>query len=133
MSREFSLKQKKKEELIKLVLDLEKEKFNLFNKIKGLDAEYKIRLNNYRENFEIVLPARQNGKTKMMRWKLNQVLNEKAIEELEKVNEILTDTIIDITKDEFDLNKLCYLEEISAEFQKRVEQRICLIKSMENY
>lgn len=33
-----------------------------------------------------------------------------AIQELEKVNGILTDTIIEVTQDEFDLNKLCYLE-----------------------
>lgn len=47
-----------------------------------------------------------------------------AISELEKVNNILTDTIIDVTQNEFDLNKLCYLEEISKKFQEKIQQQI---------
>ena len=51
-----------------------------------------------------------------------------AIQELEKVNGILTDTIIEITQDEFDLNKLCYLEEISAKFYEKIQQQIKELK-----
>lgn len=51
-----------------------------------------------------------------------------TIQELEKVNGILTDTIIEITQDEFDLNKLCYLEEISAKFYEKIQQQIKELK-----
>lgn len=47
-----------------------------------------------------------------------------AIQELEKVNEILTDTIIEVTQNEFDLNKLCYLEDISKKFYEKIQQHI---------
>lgn len=59
-----------------------------------------------------------------------QVHNETqlAIQELEKVNGILTNTIIEVTKDEFDLNKLCYLEEISAKFYEKIQQQIKELK-----
>lgn len=54
--------------------------------------------------------------------------NQLAIQELEKVNGILTDTIIEVTQDEFDLNKLCYLEEISARFYEKMQQQIKELK-----
>ena len=47
-----------------------------------------------------------------------------AIKVLEKVNEILTDIIIEVTQNEFDLNKLCYLEEISAKFCEKIQAKI---------
>ena len=50
--------------------------------------------------------------------------NNFAIEQLEKVNELLTNTIIEVTQEEFDLNKLCYLEEISAKFCDKINQQI---------
>lgn len=51
-----------------------------------------------------------------------------AISELEKVNGILTDTIIEVTHNEFDLNKLCYLEEISARFYEKMQEQIKELK-----
>ena len=56
--------------------------------------------------------------------KLQFTQTQLAIQELEKVNGILTDTIIEVTQDEFDLNKLCYLEEISAKFYEKIQQQI---------
>ena len=58
--------------------------------------------------------------------KQNQI--QLAIQELEKVNGILTDIIIEVTQDEFDLNKLCYLEEISANFYEKIQQQIKELK-----
>lgn len=51
-----------------------------------------------------------------------------AIQELEKVNGTLTDIIIEVTKNEFDLNKLCYLEEISAKFNEKMQHQINELK-----
>ena len=51
-----------------------------------------------------------------------------AIQELEKVNGILTDTIIEVTQNEFELNKLCYLEEISAKFYEKMQEQIKELK-----
>lgn len=56
--------------------------------------------------------------------KLQFTQTQLAIQELEKVNGILTDTIIEVTQNEFDLNKLCYLEEISAKFYEKIQQQI---------
>ena len=47
-----------------------------------------------------------------------------ATKELEKVNGILTDTIIEVTQNEYDLNKLSYLEEISAKFGEKITKLI---------
>ena len=47
-----------------------------------------------------------------------------ATKELEKVNGILTDTIIEVTQNEYDLNKLSYLEEISAKFGEKIQKLI---------
>ena len=55
---------------------------------------------------------------------LKQNQTQLAIKELEKVNSILTETIIEVTQDEFDLNRLCYLEEISAKFFEKIQQQI---------
>ena len=51
-----------------------------------------------------------------------------VIQELEKVNSILTETIIEVTQDESDLNRLCYLEEISAKFFEKIQQQISELK-----
>ena len=59
---------------------------------------------------------------------LKQNQTQLAIQELEKVNGILTDIIIEVTQDEFDLNKLCYLEEISANFYEKIQQQIKELK-----
>lgn len=63
----------------------------------------------------------QSGKT------INE-LKQLAIDELKKVNGILTDTIIEVTQDEMDLNKLCYLEEISAKFYEKMQEQIKKLK-----
>ena len=55
-----------------------------------------------------------------------------AIQELEKVNGILTDTIIEITQNEMDLNKLCYLEEISARFYEKMQEQIIELEGQHN-
>ena len=59
---------------------------------------------------------------------LKQNQTQLAIKELEKVNSILTETIIEVTQDEFDLNRLCYLEEISAKFFEKIQQQISELK-----
>ena len=56
--------------------------------------------------------------------KLKQNQTQLAIQELEEVNGILTDTIIQVTQDEMDLNKLCYLEEISSKFNEKMQDEI---------
>ena len=53
---------------------------------------------------------------------------ELVISEFEKVNGVLTDTIIEITQDEFDANKLCYLEEISSKFCEKINQIIDMLE-----
>lgn len=63
----------------------------------------------------------------------NKLLAEKqginlAIEQLEKVNGVLTDTIIEVTQNEMDCDKLCYLEEISAKFYEKIQQQINELK-----
>lgn len=55
-----------------------------------------------------------------------------AIQELEKVNGILTDTIIEVTQNEMDLNKFCYLEEISARFYEKMQEQIKELKGQHN-
>lgn len=40
------------------------------------------------------------------------------------MNGILSDIIIEVTKDEFDLDRLCYLEEISAKFCEKIQEKI---------
>ena len=59
---------------------------------------------------------------------LKQNQTQLAIKELEKVNSILTETIIEVTQDESDLNRLCYLEEISAKFFEKIQQQISELK-----
>lgn len=54
----------------------------------------------------------------------NAVLKQQLEEEKEKVNGILTDIIIEVTKDEFDLDRLCYLEEVSAKFYEKIQEKI---------
>ena len=51
-----------------------------------------------------------------------------AIAELEEVNSILTDTIIAVTENEMDLNKLYYWEEISAKFYEKIDNQIKRLK-----
>lgn len=60
--------------------------------------------------------------------KSNENQTQLAIQKLEKVNGILTDTIIEVTQNEFDINKLCYLEEISAQFYEKIQQQIKKLK-----
>ena len=55
-----------------------------------------------------------------------------TIQKLEKVNGILTDTIIEVTQNEMDLNKLCYLEEISAKFYEKMQEQIKELKGQHN-
>ena len=63
---------------------------------------------------------------------LKQNQTQLAIKELEKVNGILTDTIIEATQNEMDLNKLCYLEEISARFYEKMQEQIKELKGQHN-
>lgn len=57
--------------------------------------------------------------------KLEQAQNIKAIEQLEKVNGVLTDTILEVAANEFDTNRLCYLEE---KFYEKIDQQINELK-----
>ena len=65
------------------------------------------------------------------KWLTERIKNQTqlAIQELEKVNGILTDIIIEVTQNEFDSNKLCYLEEISTRFYGKIQHEI---KELEN-
>lgn len=47
-----------------------------------------------------------------------------VINELERINSILTDTIIEVTQNEMNIDKLAYLEEISASFGQKINDRI---------
>lgn len=62
----------------------------------------------------------------------NQDKIEFAIDKLSDVNEILTDTIIEVTEDDFDLNRTYYLEEISAKFGEKINQRIKQLEVQKN-
>ena len=59
---------------------------------------------------------------------LKQTQKQLTINELERVNRILTDTIIEVTQNEMNIDKLAYLEEISASFGQKINDRI---KSLE--
>ena len=65
-------------------------------------------------------------------YKSDEFKRDFAIQELEKVNGILTDTIIEITQNEMDLNKLCYLEEISARFYEKMQEQIKELEGQHN-
>lgn len=92
---------------------------NQRKEIERLKEKLKDIKNNYRRQIDSLLIARLN-----LFKQLKQSQNKKAIEELEKVNAILTDIIIEITEDEFDLNKLYYLEPISAIFRQKIDNQI---------
>lgn len=83
-------------------------------------ARYKQELEQTNAGYDFIYE--QSGKT------INE-LKQLAIDELEKVNGILTDTIIEVTQDEMDLNKLCYLEKIFAKFYEKMQEQI---KQLEN-
>lgn len=83
-------------------------------------ARYKQELEQTNAGYDFIYE--QSGKT------INE-LKQLAIDELEKVNGILTDTIIEVTQDESDLNKLCYLEKIFAKFYEKMQEQI---KQLEN-
>ena len=85
------------------------------------------RLNKRVDRYENMFRSRI-AKTGDMRKDIELYMNQLAIQKLEKVNGILSDTIIEITQDEFDLNKLCYLEEISAKFYEKIQQQIKELK-----
>ena len=87
------------------------------------------------DQLNLQLKDHENSDSSTMKY-LNKLRDENiklkhqlAIQELEKVNGILTDTIIEVTQNEFDLSKLCYLEEISTRFCEKVQ---VLIKKLED-
>ncbi len=55
---------------------------------------------------------------------LKQSQNQLAISALEEVNSILTNIIIEVTEYEMNLDKLCYLEEISYEFGQAIKNKV---------
>lgn len=79
-------------------------------------------------------PKKWDTDDEVILWRTSKIKNleseqtQLAIQELEKVNQILTDTIIEVTQDEFDLNKLYYLEEISAKFCNKIQAKIKELK-----
>ena len=62
--------------------------------------------------------------TKSYIEKLKQSQKQLAISVLEEVNGLLTDTIIEVTENEFNTDKLCYLEEISSKFSEKIKNKI---------
>ncbi len=55
---------------------------------------------------------------------LKQSQKQLAISALEEVNSILTNIIIEVTEYEMNLDKLCYLEEISYEFGQAIKNKV---------
>ena len=55
---------------------------------------------------------------------LKQSRKQLAVSVLEEVNGLLTDTIIEVTENEFNADKLCYLEEISSKFSEKIKNKI---------
>lgn len=56
--------------------------------------------------------------------KIKEFKQQLTEQEKEKVNGIFTDIIIEVTKDEFDLDRFCYLEEVSAKFGEKIQEKI---------
>ena len=100
----------------KLVQNLEEQNAELRKKLE--DEKW------YKQYTHIVMPSRQNGKTHLAKVQFNELRNGKAMTELGKINEVLTDTIIEVTENETDAQKLCYLERISAKFYEKICKRI---------
>ena len=125
--------QKQLEEKQKTIDEINKEFVQAIHDWKTLcaekDKEIKRLKNLFKLNNEVVINQGKeifDLRVQVLQQKQNQT--QLAIQELEKVNGILTDTIIEITQDEFDLNKLCYLEEISAKFYEKIQQQIKELK-----
>lgn len=59
---------------------------------------------------------------------LKQSQKQLAISELDEVNVLLTNTIIEVTENEFNVDKLCYLEEISSKFSEKIKDKIKKLK-----
>lgn len=94
---------------------------NHFNKLISMKNREQLVAENeaLKDTIAIVLAQKRN---------VVQHKTQLAIQELEKVNGILTDTIIEVTQNEMDLNKLCYLEEISARFYEKMQEKIKELK-----
>lgn len=63
---------------------------------------------------------------------LKQSQKKLAISELDEVNVLLTNTIIEVTENEFNVDKLCYLEEISSKFSEKIKDKIKSLKGENN-
>lgn len=108
--------------------------YDYFKQLKQQLAEKDKEIEKLKQQYTIL--DNENGKltTELIMGKYKKAQKEVsfgiqlAIQELEKVNEILTDTIIKVTQDEMDLNKLCYLEEISAQFCEKMQDQIKKLK-----
>lgn len=97
------------------------------------DEEIEMQKNLFELNNEVVINQGKeifDLRVQVLQQKQNQT--QLAIQELEKVNGILTDTIIEVTQNEMDLNKLCYLEEISARFYEKMQEQIKELKGQHN-
>lgn len=102
-----------------------------YKQLYKLDEEYN---NDLEEREKAIDKVKQQLKEKVEELKkvvdkLKQSQKQLATQELEKVNNILTDTIIEVTQNEFDLNKLYYLEEISAKFGEKIQTQIKKLKN----
>lgn len=116
---ESESKRKSLEEKVKFLTEETEENFvdgQKYNELKQQLAE-KDKEIEYQESMKILAVKNQN---------------QKAIEQLEKVNEVLTDTIIEVTENEFNTDKLCYLEEISSRFYDKIQQQINELKENNN-
>ena len=54
----------------------------------------------------IIMASRQNGKTRMIKVKLNQILNSRAIEQLEKLKDYYSSPVYNIKNPHTDVNLL---------------------------
>ena len=95
---------------------------------KLADAEHEIE--NYQHELEVYKHNDNIYSNNIIKMSNNAKRNkiDFAVAELEKVNGILTNTIIEITQDEYDLNKLYYLEPISAIFRQKIDNQINELK-----
>ena len=70
-----------------------------------------------------VVLAQKSNLSKLFN-EIKQSQKQLAVSALEEVNGLLTDTIIEVTENEFNTDKLCYLEEISSKFSEKIKNKI---------
>ena len=117
------------EQIVEMTAE-QSETMRYLNKLRDNNKQLKQQLEEKDKEIEMLNAIKNNAIECADLFKVALSVRQKdlAIQELEKVNGILTDTIIEVTQNEFDLNKLCYLEEISAKFGEKIQEQIKELK-----